>query len=290
MVLGLVAGMFCGCSEKAETVEEEAVVEEEVDTFTGNKVAVEQEVNEVDPAEAIIADKLSRIMIPRLDFEDRTVEEALDYIRLRIVELDQTESEPARKGVSMVIRRPKGESDTKKIDENGQDLLGDDLGSKRISELRVRNVSVAAALRYICLMTDIRCEVDECLTFSPRDPNAAWNDFGSVIEEKGDTSAVSGKLNQIFLPRVDFEGTSLMEAMDYLRLRSAELHIAEIDPKLKGINFVVYVPEGMEMPRIDELRMRDASFEVALKEICAKTGMRYELDPYSVILVPKDLK
>ncbi|MCE2961291.1 MAG: hypothetical protein ACK5GR_12080 [Akkermansiaceae bacterium] len=46
----------------------------------------------------------------------------------------------------------------------------------------------------------------------------------------------------------------------------------------------------METPYIDKLQMSDSSFEEVLKEICAKTGMRYELDPYSVILVPKDLK
>ncbi|MFN4983205.1 MAG: hypothetical protein ACK46A_08965 [Akkermansiaceae bacterium] len=188
--LGLLTGVFCGCSEKVENVEKKAVVEE--DPFSGNKEVVDEQIAEeveVDPIEAIIADKLSRIMIPRLDFEDRTVEEALDYIRLRIVELDHTESEFPRKGVSMVIRRPKGNAleggEAPAVGElgAGEDLLGGGIESadaKRIPELRVRNVSVAAALRYICLMTDIRCEVDECLTFSPRDPKAPWNSFGEL--------------------------------------------------------------------------------------------------------------
>jgi hypothetical protein len=283
LVLVLVGALFCGCSEKVETEEKKAVGEEEVKE-------VEEQVSEVDPVEAIIADKLSRIMIPRLDFEDRTVEEALDYIRLRIVELDQTESDPARKGMNMVIRRPKGDSDSKPIDENGQDLLGDDLGSERILELRVRNVSVAAALRYICMMTNLRCEVDGCLVISQKVPNSAWDDVGSLLEEKGDTTVISQKLSQIRLPRVDFENTSIHEVIDFLRLRSAELDVTSIDTGRKGINFVVYIPKGMETPYIDKLQMSDSSFEEVLKEICAKTGMRYELDPYSVILVPKDLK
>lgn len=299
-------GVFCGCSEKAETEEKKAVAEEvdpfsgnitEVDPFSGNKAADEEqvaEVAEVDPLEEIVANRLRSIIIPRIDFEDRTVEEAIDFIRLRSSEIDPPHPDPTMRGMSVVIRRPKGEFDSKPIDENGEDLLGggeERSDAKRIPELRLRNVPVTTVLRYICIMTNLKCELDEgCLVISPKAPNSAWDDVGSLLEEKGDTSAVSGKLNQIFLPRVDFEGTSLMEAMDYLRLRSAELHIAETDPKRKGINFVVYVPEGMEMPRIDELRMRDASFEKVLKEICAKTGMRYELDPYSVILVPKDLK
>jgi len=91
-------------------------------------------------------------------------------------------------------------------------------------------------------------------------------------------------LSQIILPRIDFENRSINEAIDFLRLKSAEM---ETDRK---INFVVYIPKGMETPYIDKLQMSDSSFEEVLKEICAKTGMRYELDPYSVILVPKDLK
>lgn len=277
MVVGLVAGLFCGCSKKVETEEKKAVVEKEV--------------KEVDPAEAIIADKLNRMIIPRMDIEDRTVEEVLDFIRLRVVEIDETESEPTKKGVSMMIRRPKGEPDSQPIDESSDDLLGggESPDAKRIPELRVRNVSVAAALRYICLMADIRCEVDGRLTISPRDPKAPWNDFGSVIEEKGDTKAIATKLSQIRIPRVELD-TSVYEAINYLRLRSAELDSAEADPKRKGINFVVYIPKGMETPEIVKLQMTDASFEEVLKEICSKTGMRYELDPYSVILVPKDLK
>jgi hypothetical protein len=305
VVMGLIVGFaVLGCSEKVETEEKKEMVEEvdpfsgnitEVDPFSGNKAADEEQVAKVaevdpDPVEAIIADKLHRMIIPKLDFEDRTVEEALDYIRVRIVELDQTDSDPPRKGVSMVIRRPKGEFDSKPIDENGEDLLGDGSGSRRIPELRMRNVSVAAALRYICIVTNLKCEVDECLVISQKVSDTAWDDVGSLLEDKGDTSVVSAKLSQIRLPNINFENITIYDAIDYLRLRSAEMHMGENDPKLKGINFVVYVPEGMEISVVDELRLRDVSIEEALKEICSKTGMRYELDSYSVILVPKDLK
>lgn len=97
-------------------------------------------------------------------------------------------------------------------------------------------------------------------------------------------------MSQIRLPRVDFENISIYEAINYLRLRSAELDVTESDPSKKGVNFVLYLPKDMTPPYIDKLQMTDVSFEEMLKEICSKTGMRYELDPYSVILVPKDLK
>lgn len=272
MVLGLLAGAFCACSEKVETEDKKAVVEEEVK---------KDEVKEIDPVEAMVRDKLHSIILPRLDFEDVSVEDALTYVTMRIAELDQAEPIEMR-GMGMVIRRA--------TMKTANDSLGEGSNGKRIPELRVQNVSVAAALRYICLLTDMRCELDFKLTFSPRDPKSPWNSFGSVLEEKGDTQYIASKFRHLTVPRVDFENTSIYAAIDFLRLRSAELDVTTIDPGRKGINFVVHVPKGMEIPVVEELSMKNASFEDVVKEVCAKTGMRYELDPYSVILVPKDLK
>lgn len=293
LVLWLVGCVFCGCSEKVEKEEKKAVVEEEVDPFSGNKAGVVEqvaEVVEVDPVEAIIAEKLNRMIIPRLDFEDRTLEEAIDFIRLRTSEIHDGDSDPTKRGMGFVIRWPKGISKSVVNAESPAELVGDEEFTTRIPELRVRNVSFAAALRYICLMTDMRCEVDQCLVLSPRNPNAAWNAVGAVLEESCDTKVISKKLRQIRLLHVDFENTSIYEAIDFLRLRSAENDVMELDPGKKGTNFVIYVPKEMEVPVINKLEMQDSSVEEVLKEICAKTGMRYELDPYSVILVPKDLR
>lgn len=113
---------------------------------------------------AVITDKLRTIIIPRIDFEDRTVEEAIDYLRLRAAELDTTELDPAKKGVNLVVRRPAASSIGGGETEGGGDaLLGPagDLGSLRIDELRLRNVPLAVALKYICDKTKLRYKVDD---------------------------------------------------------------------------------------------------------------------------------
>lgn len=257
MVLGLLGCVFCACSEKVETEEKKAVVEEEV--------------KEVDPAEAMLREKLHNMILPRLDFEDVSVEEAIDFLAFRSKELDQDEND-GMKGIRFVVP-----SET-------------NMSLNRIPELRLRNASYAAALRYICMMTDMRCEVDGGVTLVPKDPNAAWNDFGSLLEEKGDTQYIASKFRHLTVPRVNFENASIYEAFDFLRLRSAEMDVTTIDPGRKGINFVIHIPKEMRTPIVDKLQMRDVSFEDAVKEICAKTGMRYEVEEYAVILVPKDLK
>ncbi len=113
---------------------------------------------------AAITDKLRTIIIPKIDFEDRTVEEAIDYLRLRAAELDTTELDPAKKGVNLVIRRPAASSIGGGETQGGGDaLLGaaGDLGSLRIDELRLRNVPLQVALKYICDKTKLRYKVDD---------------------------------------------------------------------------------------------------------------------------------
>ncbi|MFN9026679.1 MAG: hypothetical protein ACK5VX_10865, partial [Akkermansiaceae bacterium] len=114
--------------------------------------------------------KLRNIIIPRINFEDRTVEEAIDYLRLRAGELDVSELDPTKKGVNLVIRRPKSNSlggglvPAEGELPAGEDLLGGgggDLGSARIDELRLRNVPLGVALKYICDKSKLRYKVDD---------------------------------------------------------------------------------------------------------------------------------
>jgi len=120
---------------------------------------------------AYITEKLRRIIIPRIDFEDTTVEEAIDFLRLRSAELDTLELDPTRKGVNFVVRRPRpgagaagGAAADAAADPAAGDTLplgGADPGSLRIPELRVRNVPLAVALKYICDATKLRYKVDD---------------------------------------------------------------------------------------------------------------------------------
>ncbi len=119
--------------------------------------------------------KLRNIIIPRIDFEDRTVEEAIDYLRLRAGELDVSELDPAKKGVNLVIRRPKSSLGGGLVPAEGElpageDLLGGggDLGAARIDELRLRNVPLGVALTYICDKTNYRYKVrNQVVVLSP---------------------------------------------------------------------------------------------------------------------------
>lgn len=138
----------------------ELSVPAQVPTFEGNAFDGSQPSDGV----AYITEKLRRIIIPRIDFEDTTVEEAIDFLRLRAAELDTLELDPSRKGVNFVIRRPRnsavGAGDASL--GGGDSLLGgNDPGALRIDELRLRNVPLAVALKYIGDKTKLRYKVDD---------------------------------------------------------------------------------------------------------------------------------
>ena len=113
-----------------------------------------------------ILQKLRNIVIPIIDFEDTSVEEAIDYLRVRSIELDTFEMDPAKKGINFFIRKPRsGAAPDAGLDADGG---GATPGSQRISELRLRNVPLAEALNYICEATRLRWSVDDfAVTIKP---------------------------------------------------------------------------------------------------------------------------
>ncbi len=96
-----------------------------------------------------LTEKLKTIIIPEINFEDISVEEAIDFLRLRTTELDTRELDPAKKGINFIIRRPRG--------GGGEN----DPGALRIKELRIRNVPLGTALKFICDQTKLRFKVDD---------------------------------------------------------------------------------------------------------------------------------
>ncbi len=123
---------------------------------------------------AYITEKLRRIIIPKIDFDDTTVEEAIDFLRLRANELDTLELDPSKKGVNFVVRRPRATgvaAPAAAVDAGADATAGGaealpvaapaNVGALRVKELRLRNIPLAVALKYICDQTKLRYKVDD---------------------------------------------------------------------------------------------------------------------------------
>lgn len=119
------------------------------------------------------------------------------------------------------------------------------------------------------------------------------------------------KLKNIIIPVVNFENTTLEEAIDFLRQRSRQY---DTDPGEKGINFMIRgnsgggaaaAPAGdelsledttgLEAPAaaqpsgsvvISELKLRNVPMLEVLKSITDNAGMRYKIEDYAVSILP----
>ena len=122
---------------------------------------------------AYINEKLRRIIIPNIAFDDITVEEAVDFLRQRAAELDTLETDPSRKGVNFLIRKPQpaaGGDVAAEVPAEGVGVgANTSPGSLRIKSLRLTNIPLGQALKYICDATNLRSKVDDfAVTLVPR--------------------------------------------------------------------------------------------------------------------------
>ena len=89
--------------------------------------------------------KLDTIIIPALELRDATLREAVDFLKRKGAEMDTTEPEPARRGMSFVLKLDKGDSPP--------------VPEARIT-LSLANVTLGEALRAVAAAAKVRCKVE----------------------------------------------------------------------------------------------------------------------------------
>lgn len=204
--------------------------------------------------------KAKAIEIPNIDLDGAWLAEAVDFLRQRSRELDTTEVDPSMRGLNIRILDPK----TSNIE---------------IHELKLRNVSLHHVFTALAEQTGTVVEFgDESILFRPAGPAKG----PTVIKPSGATAA---KAKVIMVPVIDLQGSTLAEAVDFLRSRSRELDTAELDPKKKGINFRILTEELSETV-IHELKLRNVSTHTAITAIAEATGTVVEFGDESVLFKP----
>lgn len=102
-----------------------------------------------------IARKLNSIILPKIAFRDATLREAVDFLKKKAADLDTAEPDPARRGLSVVLKAPS--------------TVGDS-GEKRIT-LSLKNVSLADAFKYTAELAGCQVMIEPyALTITPLEP------------------------------------------------------------------------------------------------------------------------
>jgi general secretion pathway protein D len=136
----------------------------------------------------------------------------------------------------------------------------------------------------------------------PISSNTGKDDSGSIF--------ITEKLRRIIIPSIRFQAdTTVEEAVNFLRQRSRELDTLEVNPDLKGVNFVIRRPASADgggaaddagadlgdLPlgggnlgglRVGEMFLNNVPLAVALQYICDAANLRYRVDDFAVTLVP----
>jgi hypothetical protein len=125
----------------------------------------------------LILKKLDEIVIPIIDFQDTSLEEAVDYLRVRSLELDREEA-PEMRGISIIIRKPR-----KQEDSNDGLAIQDAARSIRIEKYRRRNITLLKVLTDICDQTQQDAYITSVgIVLCPKDQKPFPNSKGQTGE------------------------------------------------------------------------------------------------------------
>ena len=193
--------------------------------------------------EAAIKKKLESIVIPKIDFEDTTLDEAIDFLRLRCSELDQAESDPHKKGLNFVVTQSP---------QNTPPRLN----------LRLQNIAAAILLKYLADQVHMRIRINE--SFVELKPIEATD----TPELKATTCEATEAAAAIIIPRVDFEDATLDDVVLFMNLRIKELAQGG---KMPVLSLDAAADRGA---RIHALRLKNVSVLTLVSYVAASTNHR----------------
>ncbi len=206
---------------------------------------------------AYIEKKLDTIVITRVDAENTTLEEMVDFLRLRAVEGDAGEVVPEKKGINFVIRMPR------KVDEKAFE--------PRLITLQKEKVTLREIIVEISKQSGMGFKVDDfALTFFPPDSKAVPEKHAPMPEPP--VAKAAEFASKIIIPLIDFEEVTLQEAVDLLNQRARELN------KEGPVYPIVLDPKADADAKIKKLQIRNGPLSVVLKYCMDQTKQTFTAD------------
>ncbi|OYW71298.1 MAG: hypothetical protein B7Z37_28170 [Verrucomicrobia bacterium 12-59-8] len=101
----------------------------------------------------------------------------------------------------------------------------------------------------------------------------------SLVNQETGSDIITQKLRSIIIPHVEFDGATLVEVVELLRVRSRDL-----DPQGRGISFVISVPpEARDKPV--SLNLFNVPMDEVLRYVGDTCGVTYKVDEHAVIFL-----
>ncbi len=98
---------------------------------------------------------------------------------------------------------------------------------------------------------------------------------------RGGREAITQKLRDLKLEKIDFAGATLNEVLEYLRVRSRDL-----DPTGKGVDFVNNLPTDQDTASIS-LNLRQVPIEEVLRYVTEMANASFRIEDYAVRIISR---
>ncbi|MEM7013288.1 MAG: hypothetical protein AAF585_17590 [Verrucomicrobiota bacterium] len=211
--------------------------------------------------------KLEHIIVPEVEFDATPLNQAIEFLRTKSIELDDIEADPKRKGVNIVMLRAANEIQT-----------------EALISLKVRNMSLDDLLGYVAQIAGLRMEAhgNAAVIGSAEDLAAFPENEGALNQLKRNQEL----LNEIRIPQIEFADTPVAQAIEFLRVKSIELDDRSDDTR--GINIVslftaqqtLHADENM----VVSFKAEDVSLGAALHYLAAAAGLEIDVHPEAVVI------
>jgi len=193
---------------------------------------------------------VSSKILERIEFNETSLETAIEYLRQRSQELD-----PTGQGINFIF--------SEEVDREAPVTL------------LLRDVPLGVALSYTIEMAGASYKVDRYAVRITSDVLAGSPSLTSP------SPRTSKKVQELYLESIEMESVSLAAAVDYFSARSATL-----DPKGTGINILIH--PTVDRDRLFTLRMTGISFSTALRYMTELTNTQVRFDRHAIVIMPPE--
>ncbi|MBL9180123.1 MAG: hypothetical protein JNM65_18820 [Verrucomicrobiaceae bacterium] len=214
------------------------------------------------PTESLGA-KLNRIIIPDFPPTDVTLEDALEFLRVKSREFDPTITKTSQKGVNFVI-----------ISGNVKNLPA-------IDGLKPKDMPLSETLRYITESVGLKFVVEpQAVAVREKD------------DERGPSKGPSTNAHQLamektILPTVQFQGATIEEAVEYLRVSRVCLDADDHTSATMTLNYVLKLRTNDKRPKIS-LDLKDIPLSEALRYCAEIAGVTLRYDSFAVVITEEN--
>jgi beta-lactamase regulating signal transducer with metallopeptidase domain len=244
-----------------------------------------------------IEGKLKSIILPKVQFSDASIAEAIEFLRVKSRDLDIS-SPDEYKGINFVLKAGNKTTESPKLT---LDLQNVPLGEVLRFVTQLANLQYQVTSHAVVIGADLSPAGDplkieaNSITFDKKtgvataSGNVKIETTGGVIRARevevtpanaGSNTTPKAKGGDIILPTVEFRDAKLEEALEFIRVKSRDL-----DPAKQGVNILV---KGAGNTASITMSLKNVLVAEALRYVAELSGLRLTVEKDTFVISPAE--